>query len=319
MGPEIMHEVECSECGADLTTGQLKCTSCGVEIEWGDESDVTLPTLSDSPTGGWPCPKCMARVVPHPESSEVDCPSCSTHFYFIACPKCLKVYSAPTDMKIAKCSGCSKQFNVLEAISPAGVPSTSGGMGRGLLDKAHPRLKKSLLDSLGESEPIEFALYAGGFTKSNQMLVATPTRVIIGKIGPTAGVTLGALVTSYNYESIVSIETRTGPVNGWLEILSAANQATLNPHFWSNSEMNDPFKRPNCLPAPNKSLKTFAPYIKRIREKVDMAKKIQPTTTQVIQGNDVAEQIRKLNDLKVAGVLSEKEFSEAKARLLKSL
>lgn len=314
-----MEEVECSECGADLTTAQLECTSCGVEIEWDDESDITQPKISDSPTGGWPCPKCKARVIPHPEVSEVDCPACSTHFYFIACPKCAKVYSAPRDMKIAKCQSCSTQFGVKDAISPAGVPSTNGGLGRSLLDKAHPRLKKSLLDTLSESEPIEFALYAGGFTKANQMLVATPTRIIIGKIGPTAGVTLGALVTSYNYESIVSIETRTGPVNGWLEILSAANQATLNPHFWSNSELNDPFKRPNCLPAPNKSLKTFAPYIKRIRERVDAAKKIQPSTTQAIQSGDVAEQIKKLSDLKVAGVLSDQEFAQAKSRLLDSL
>ena len=314
-----MSECECSECGADLLVGQAICNNCGIEIEWDEESDITKPIISDSPTGGWPCPKCKARVVPHPDSSEVDCPACLEHILFISCPKCSKVYSAPTSMRIAKCQSCSKQFEVADAISPAGVPASGGSMGRNLLAKAHPRLKKSLIDALGESEPIEFALYAGGFTKSNQMLVATPTRIIIGKIGPLAGVTLGALVTSYNYESIVSIETRTGPINGWLEILNAANQATLNPHYWSNSEMNDPYKRPNCLPAPNKSLKTFAPYINKIREKVDAAKKIQPMATQVIQGNDVAEQIKKLNELKEAGVLNDEEFAAAKTRLLNSL
>jgi predicted RNA-binding Zn-ribbon protein involved in translation (DUF1610 family) len=265
------------------------------------------------------CPSCKAGFGTSPETSFCNCPRCAEGLVFVECPSChtkLPILTKWARWRCLRC-GSSRKYRHEDTRASAGpLDVRSGPNGRGLLAPMHRRLNKSFLANLRADEDIDFAIWASSVGGVTQALLATPTRALIGKVGPVAGATLGALVTSFRYTDISSIEVRQGPINGWIEILTPAYQGALQPHFWSDNELNDPFKRPNCLPAPRRSLSKMMPYVDQLRERSVGRMDSSSLPAAPTRGHDLAAQLAQLAALREAGALSDAEFASAKQRLL---
>jgi len=250
---------------------------------------------------GWPCPKCKKRFTVPPETERSMCPLCSQEVRFLECPSCKGKYKAKDTFACAK------------------VAKTPGALGRNLLASLNKRLSRLLTENLVPNEPVEFAIWANTIASATQALIACPSRVLIGKVGAMAGAPLGGLVTTFRYEDIMAIEVRSGPLNGWIEILTPAYQGLgSRVHYWSSNERNDPYKLPNCLPAPGKGIQTFMPYVERLRVRVAESRATNAISRrpQGVVSTDLASQLADLARLRDQGVLSEDEFATAKARVL---
>lgn len=265
------------------------------------------------------CPLCKGRFEVDPTASSTACPHCKASLRFGRCPKCAVTVPLSGEWSRWKCLRCGKKHKFDKTAAPAGeirvLPK-----GRRLLDKCTPRLRQLLVDTLGSDEEIDFALWTSTAGGTTQALIACPTRFIIGKAGTVAGATLGGLVTSFRYEDVTAIEVRKGPMNGWIEILTPAYQGAPTAHFWSDDEKSDPYKRPNCLPAPWKSIEQMTPYVQQLRDRAAAARTqtqvsapVQPSTHPPA---DLPAQLASLAQMHSAGALSDAEFAAAKARLL---
>ena len=178
---------------------------------------------------------------------------------------------------------------------------------------AIPAKARKIYDANGGSKAVEFVL--GG--SSSQCLVGLASSCIIVKPGFMAGATGGGRFTEFHYSDITGVEVNTGIMNAVLEITTPAYQGRSK-DFWSSGKNEDPFKVSNCLPG-TKALFTQgvgAGIVESLRRRVREAKN---PVSQAAPPMDPAEQIRKLAELRAAGILSEEEFAEAKGRLIRSL
>lgn len=148
---------------------------------------------------------------------------------------------------------------------------------------------------------------------ANQGLVALQDRLIIVKSGVQAGAMGGNRVTTFPYADIISIEANTGMVNAVVEVLTAAYSGGAEKDFWSRDRDRDPFKANNCLPTTKSALASAQGFLNEVRAMIAQAKR--PGTASE-GGEGLADQLAKLADLHRAGVLSDEEFSSAKARIL---
>ncbi|MFM8349993.1 MAG: SHOCT domain-containing protein, partial [Actinomycetales bacterium] len=159
-------------------------------------------------------------------------------------------------------------------------------------------------------------------------LAAFEKELIIAKTSFAAGLGAGTLggrrVTHFPYKQITGIEYNAGMLTGVLEILTPSYQGSANKDYWkglgkgSNTDSNDPFKMSNTLPLSKPGFATAAPAIQQLRERVSAAHEVQV----VVQANaaptssSIADELRKLADLKDQGILTDEEFTQAKARIL---
>ena len=293
---------------------------------------------------GLGCTSCKsARNIGHPDLWVGLCSNCDAETLFFTCPKDgTRQTLAVSERKFKKiqnldwtCPKCAiayplkdirTSFGVISAtvadvaeLSIANQGSTSGKIGAGNethLAQLHGRLAQGIRESLYESETVEKMYSSSGLSiKNTQAILFTNRRVLIGKSGRDAGMHFGKQVTAFNYAEITNVEFRTGPLTGWIEILSPAFPAILNPHFYSKSEMNDPWKRPNCMPVTLGDKKMAAELVRELRKRIDLAKSKnhEPASS---SSADLPDQLAKLADLLAKGVITAEEFSSAKAKLL---
>ena len=136
----------------------------------------------------------------------------------------------------------------------------------------------------------------GWYNNGQGILVSTNRRLVfIDK-----GLLYGIKVEDFPLDKITSIQYETGLLFGNVKIHTSGNTA--------NIEQVD-----------KKSARHFSEFV---REKLSRPKEVAPiviTTTAAPAAPDVLEQLEKLGKLKAAGILSEEEFSEQKAKLLAKL
>ena len=174
-----------------------------------------------------------------------------------------------------------------------------------LLGKKESALVQS---TLGDGETIIGAVI-GNF---GQSAIATELRVLIVKTGLMAGQTFGGKVTSFDYRNIIGIEVKTGLSQGEFELLSSG---LANIQGNRNRNKVKMAEAPNGLVFGKVDLKAFQ----------DMATKMREMTAKAHNGNSagssesITDSIKKLSDLKDAGILTSEEFETKKAELLKRL
>ena len=123
-------------------------------------------------------------------------------------------------------------------------------------------------------------------------------------------------MTTFHYADITGIEVNTGWMSGVLEVLTPSYQGVGQRDYWSNRKNENPHEVSNCLPLNKPLLQHSAPLIEELRRLVAAAKRPgQGPTTGATPGG-LAAQIRELSELRDAGVLSDAEFEQAKAKLL---
>lgn len=149
-----------------------------------------------------------------------------------------------------------------------------------------------------------------------QAVVLTNKKVLIIKCGIFAGQTFGGKVSTYNYDTITSVEVRIGLSLGVFEIATGGVQG-YEKSVWGSGN-NDAYKAPNCVPFRKRQSKGFqniANYIREHKHQINH----QINQNLYSQSQDIPDQIKKLDDLHRQGILTTEEFENKKKELLTRL
>lgn len=149
-----------------------------------------------------------------------------------------------------------------------------------------------------------------------QTLVVTDRKVLIIKTGWMAGSTLGAKVTAFDYRTITSVEVRTGPVMGAFSI-SSGGVAQRDRTYWGMNP-DDAYKSPDAIPIAKVQAPDFQKAAALIRELAasSSAGTLGSQRPAPRPQADPIDQLKRLAELRDAGVLSDEEFEIKKAELL---
>jgi hypothetical protein len=149
----------------------------------------------------------------------------------------------------------------------------------------------------------------------HQGAVLTDRRVIVAKSGINAGAVMGAKVTSFPFDLISAIEVQTSGVRTVLTVQTPGGRSSSG--FLSGNTLgNDVWSSPNTVPfgrADHDRAQRFAQHATRVRSEKVLAGGNTPAVA-----TSVADELSKLAALRDAGILSEAEFTDQKARLLSS-
>ncbi len=180
------------------------------------------------------------------------------------------------------------------------------------LKMLHKKTRKHLDPHLRDDENV-IAVIKGG---SEQALIALDHRLIIVKPGMMAGATFGARVTSFEYRDISAIEVNTKLTTAVIEVMTPGYQGTRPSSYWSTSNKHgdSAWQISNCLPMNRKQADAAQPAVNLIRERIQLDRVSTPTHAPAAGG--IADELRKLSELRDQGILSESEFEAAKARTL---
>ncbi|MBB6389998.1 SHOCT domain-containing protein [Microbacterium thalassium] len=183
---------------------------------------------------------------------------------------------------------------------------------------------------LCQGDEAPWLVMAPGFAQG--VLVAFNDRLAIIKTGAATSFMAGALggerSTTFYFVDINAIEYNSGLVTGVLEVLTASYQGNTNKDYWRgtmqsrNANSDDPYTLSNTLPMVKSVYSQWAPHIQELRARIAQAKR--PSAAPAVLSNgetsgselSVVEQLERLAALRASGVLSEEEFTAAKARLV---
>ena len=177
------------------------------------------------------------------------------------------------------------------------------------VSKLRKRVKRALSDNLSDGEVIQIVISGA----NGQAMIGTATRVFVIKPGLTAGATFGAAVTSWNYANVAGVQVHKGMFNGSV-LIQAPGQTGQHSSYWGQDK-SDPHKAPNAIPIGG-GWDLVRKNVARLQELIDSAQKPQPNPSTPIPRSSVADELKKLAELRDSGVLSEEEFERAKRRQL---
>lgn len=204
---------------------------------------------------------------------------------------------------------------------------TQAGMEWAMAGPADTEIAAAPMQKLGrkEQQAVEKNLLPGEAVicqvvgASNQALVVTNRKTLIIKAGFMAGATFGAKVTSFDLRTVASVEVRVNMMTGTLQI-SAGGLQTSDKGYWGTGR-ESAFQSPNVIPFPRGQENDFQRAAAIIRELAAAAHTPASPTAQTEApaasiAPDPIEQLRKLAELKDAGVLTAQEFNRKKADIL---
>ena len=173
---------------------------------------------------------------------------------------------------------------------------------RGLHEKAVEAVERTL----AADERVRLVIRGA----SNQAIVATDRRALVFKKGFMAGATFGSELTSWSYQNLVGVQIHTGMMSGAV-ILQGPGQAGTRTSRWKGDDA-DPDLAPNAIPLirPFDEARRGAAELGRL---IDEAHRAAPADQAEAS---VADELRKLADLRADGVLTDAEFAALKAKLL---
>jgi hypothetical protein len=137
------------------------------------------------------------------------------------------------------------------------------------------------------------------------------------RVGWRSGQTLGGKVSSFEYRTINSVEVRASMLTGVFEIASGGVQGKQAGYY--GKKKDSAWQLPNTVPIAKKQMKDFQLAAQAIRERSAVAQHPAAESELKAPQVDVVEQIKKLAELRDAGVLSETEFATTKTEMLTRL
>lgn len=161
------------------------------------------------------------------------------------------------------------------------------------------------------------------------LIAAYDDRLVVVKTGIWNSLMAGSLggerASTIYYSDITGIEYNSGLISGVLEILTPSYSGTTNKDFWKgsasslNADSSNPFTLSNTLPLDKSEYRSALPVINELRRRISESKKVivhMPAPTPVVQEPSLGAKMRELKELHVDGILTDEEFSAAKAKLL---
>lgn len=152
----------------------------------------------------------------------------------------------------------------------------------------------------------------------NGVLAAFDDRCMVIKKGLGTSFMAGSLgggrVATFAYRDITGIEYNSGIVTGVLEILTASYTGKTTNSPWSFGNDKSAHESSNTLPWDKRFYNQVRPQIEWMQQKIHAAKSggTQTATTQVSNSDELS----KLAALHKQGVLTDKEFAEAKQKII---
>jgi hypothetical protein len=150
---------------------------------------------------------------------------------------------------------------------------------------------------------------------SNQAIIATDRRALVFKKGFMAGASFGSELTSWAYRGLTGVQIHTGMVSGAV-VLQGPGQAGTRTSSWKGDD-SDPHMAPNAIPL-TRPFDGARKRVAQLSQLIDEAHRrdSSPTTSAPSANESVADELRKLADLRTEGVLTDAEFAALKAKLL---
>jgi hypothetical protein len=174
----------------------------------------------------------------------------------------------------------------------------------------HQKAIESVEQTLADDEGVCLVIHGA----SNQAIIATDRRALVFKKGFMAGASFGSELTSWAYRSLVGVQIHTGMMSGAV-VLQGPGQTGTNTSYWKDSG-SDPSQAPNAIPL-SRPFDGARKRVARLGRLIDEAHRQEPVAPVPASTNEsVADELRKLADLRTQGVLTEAEFDALKAKLL---
>ena len=175
-----------------------------------------------------------------------------------------------------------------------------------LHDKAQDSLSKTLVT--GESVLV---IIRG---PSAQAIVGTDRRAFIYKKGFMAGASFGSEMTNWMYKNLVGVQLHTGMMSGAV-VLQGPGQSGNSTSYWKGGN-DDPYKAPNAIPVV-RPYEVVEAGVARLRELIDLDhQKANAPAVQPVQAASVADEIRKLAEMRRDGLITDEEFTDLKTQLM---
>lgn len=147
-------------------------------------------------------------------------------------------------------------------------------------------------------------------------IIGTDRRAFVFKKGMFSGAFLGKKLTTYDYRNLTGVHQEHGMMNGVVALQGVGIEAN-DLSFWSTGKQ-DPMKAPNAV-ATNSSHKDQAREGSALLRQLITARHSAGAAPVTAAAPDVTDQLRKLGELRDAGVLTDAEFEAKKAELLARL
>jgi hypothetical protein len=145
-----------------------------------------------------------------------------------------------------------------------------------------------------------------------QALVATDRRLLVVKAGIMSGRTFGGTASGFDYADVRDIELHTYTVQGELEIVVPGL-----PYLGGVVETRVPITSlPHILLFAKAELATYEAMAAKVREMVAASRVDTGAPAESAPQPDALDRLRRLGELRDAGVVTVDEFEAAKAQLL---
>jgi Short C-terminal domain len=173
-----------------------------------------------------------------------------------------------------------------------------------------PKLQQALSGCLESGERIK-VLIIGAF---DQAVIGTDRRVLVYKAGFMAGASFGRKIASWDYRNVTGIQFDVH-MNSAILMVHAAGTEPVKASYWASGK-GSAQQSPNAITFASKPADAVAASVAALRNLVAGAQSVHPVAP---PEPDAADQIRKLGELRDAGLLTDDEFQAKKAELLKRI
>lgn len=177
-------------------------------------------------------------------------------------------------------------------------------------DQLHKDANKALDENLMPGEGVR-VIIRGSYDSA---LIATDRRVFVFKKGIFSGAAMAKKLSSWDYRNITGIQIETGMVSGTVA-LQAAGAVAVDASFWGG-DSNSAMKAANAIALVRDHFDQAKLGVAGIRQLI-AANQAGPTS--VTAAPDIPDQLRKLAELRDAGIVTAAEFDAKKAELLSRL
>lgn len=221
----------------------------------------------------------------------------------------------------------SQNILALQLSTGGGLPAEVAHIPpRNALDSIGGGARQAIEQGLMPGEEVLVVIRGTGSTA----IIGTDRRAFIFKKGMLAGATFGHKLASFAYESIVGIELHSGAMTGAI-VIHVPGAASVSTSYWQNAK-SDPHKAYNAIPIsrPYAHAQAGANALRGLISEHSSARH-PPTQTAppaappalatppAATEPDVFEQLRRLAELRDAGIVTSEEFDAKKADLLSRL
>jgi hypothetical protein len=176
----------------------------------------------------------------------------------------------------------------------------------------HQMAIEAVEQTLAPGEQVRLVIHGA----SSQAIIATDRRALVFKKGFMAGASFGSELTSWTYRSLVGVQIHTGMMSGAV-VLQGPGQTGTRTSYWKGKD-SDPHMAPNAIPLnrPFERAQRKVAELSRIIDRAHRQEQTRSASAPVPAQESIADEIRKLADLRAEGVLSDQEFADLKAKLL---